>query len=302
MKARKSISVKVTGLGLAFLAMVVLSLVAAIDENNSLALLLGAFLLALFLVVMVQGALTIVPTRLIRLEIDNTFAGERVFVRGVLNSRFRVAEAPLEFVVASSAELETSRLRWVEATPRFALTLPSHQRGRLHLESLTLTCSHPLGLISWSVRFEELSVTGLIYPAPVDYLADPGPTTGEAGDGVVGDFDELQSWQSGEPLSGICWKTYAKTGKRMRRKFRDSDAGASWTDPIVTSLLAEPAYLDSDRLTALSDEEKRSQLCYWILEKQGRGEPFGLRFRGCLVETGIGPEHSDRCFELLAIG
>lgn len=302
MTVRRSISVKMTGLGLAFLTIVFLSLVAAVDENNSLALLLGAFLLAVFLVVVVQGGLNVAPSKLVQLEIDNAFAGKRVYVRGVLESRFRAEEAPLEFVVASAAKEEMSRHRWLDATPRFSVTLPPHQRGRIHLDSVTLSSSHPLALMTWSVRFDGFSVTGLIYPAPVDYLADPGATDGEAGESAIGDFDELQSWQSGESLSGICWKTYAKTGKRMRRKFRDSDAGTSWTDPTGTTLLEENTLLDGDRLTALSDEEKRSQLCYWILEKQDRGEPFGLRFGGYLVETGKGLDHSDRCLELITVG
>lgn len=296
MKVRHSASVKVTGVGIAFLAILFLTLVAAINENNSVALLLASILLGLFIVTFVKGALNILPLRLAQLEFDNTFAGERVHVRGALKSRFRFPGASLDIVVASTMDRGRCSVTRLDASSGFSLTLPPHKRGRLQLESLEISSSYPISLLNWSIRFDGLATAGLIYPTPVDYLVTPDQARGQTQTAAIGDFDELQTWQNGDPLSGVCWKTYAKTGKRMRKRFLDAGAD-SW--PASMPVTENDAFLDGDSLPLLSDEELRSQLCFWIVERQRRQAPYGLRFRGQIVETASGPQHYERCLETL---
>lgn len=299
MKAKHSTSVKLNGVGIAYLAVLALSMVAGVNETNSLALLLASLLLGLFLVVLIKGALNIPLLRLDHLEFDNTFAGDPVALRGRLASRFPVPDAPLKIVVESTTDQGECSPTGLEATSGFSLSLPPQRRGRLQLESVKVSSSYPLGLLKWSIRFDDLAVTGLIYPAPIDYLITPEQALGQTESAGIGDFDELQTWQRGDSLSGVCWKTFAKTGKRMQKRFLEADEESSSVSILVAD---DNACLDGDSLTALSDEEQRSQLCYWVVEKQRRQEPYGLRFRGRVIATGSDSRHFDRCLETLTEG
>ncbi len=291
MKVRRSVSVKASGMGVAFLATLVLALVAAINGNNSIAILLASILLAFFVTAFVNGALNLLPLRLAQLELDNAFAGERVQVRGLLASRFPVPGASLEIVVESETGRGACSLERSHGALEFALTLPPQQRGYLQLESLEIRSSYPIGMLNWSVRFDELATTGLVYPTPIDYLADSEPSPGKVRVAAGGDFDELETWQNGDTLSGVCWKTYAKTGKRMRKRFLDSGSVSS----------GNGLCLDGEHLPLFSDEELRSQLCYWVVERQRRREPYGLRFRGRTIATASGTDHDRRCLETLTV-
>ncbi|MEM6915668.1 MAG: DUF58 domain-containing protein [Verrucomicrobiota bacterium] len=299
MKARHVTSLKFNGVGVAFLVIVALTLAAAVRENNTFALLLASLMAGLFLVTFIRGFLTIAPIRLIRLEFDNTFAGEPVRLRGTLNSRFLASDVPLDFEVKTSADCSEFHLPGLGVSSGFTRPLPPQKRGRLRIDSIHISSCYPLGLLTWSIRFEELATAGLIYPAPIDYLVQPDQENEEARSSAIGDFDELQTWQNGDSLSGICWKTFAKTGKRMRRAFLDAEAESS---SVMESMREEPTLLDGDSLPALAEEELRSQLCHWIIEKTKRQLPYGLRFRGRVIETGSGSQHDSRCLETLTVG
>ncbi|MEM1443009.1 MAG: DUF58 domain-containing protein [Verrucomicrobiota bacterium] len=290
---------KVNGVGVAYLVIIFITLAAAVRESNSFALLIASLMLGLFLVTFVRGILTVAPLRLTRLEFDNTFAGEPVILRGALGSRFLVSDVPLDFEVKTSSGSSEYSLANLDPSSAFTLPLPAQRRGRLRIESITITSCYPLGLLNWSIRFRELRTEGLIYPAPIDYLVEPEEKNEQAQSSVIGDFDELQTWQNGDTLSGVCWKTYAKTGKRMRRTFLDAEANSS---SAVKTMMEEQTLLDGDNLTALPEEELRSQLCYWVIDRTKRQIPYGLRFRGRVIGTGSGPRHDGRCLETLTLG
>lgn len=277
---------KLTWTGVAFVAVLAVTLASAVNDNNSLALLLGLMLLSLLVVALVKGGLNTLPLRLTRLDADNAFANERVRFRGTLQSGIGRAARFITLTVHGADDSGSTHIARLDAGTGFELTLPAQPRGRVAVDALLVSSRYPAGLFSWSVRYEGLTTSALIYPAPVDYLARQSQAARRehaAGD----EFDDLQAWQPGDSLSGFCWKTYARSGKRMRRRFTDT---APSTD----------TYLDWGLLDRLSHEQKLSQLCHWVVEHQRSRTRFGLRLPGRDIPVAIGAEHTARCLAALA--
>ena len=287
MTARRSLSVRLTGLGAAFLAVLLVTLAGASNENNSFAYLLVFLLLSLFAVSLLRGGLGLLSVRLLRLDAGNAFANRRVPLRGALALAGHPSPATLELVCTTAAGSATGPAAGADGG--FELMLPPQPRGRLTLDSLTVSSRYPAGLLTWSVRFDGLGAGALIYPAPVDHLADPEQAVWSRGTAESGDFDELQPWREGESLSGLCWKTYARSGRRMRKGF------------LVSATSGEVSF-DWDRLPTLTDEQKRSQLCHWVVQGQHTQTRYGLRLPDTVIEPGAGAQHYQRCLAALAEG
>ncbi|MEM7404301.1 MAG: hypothetical protein AAF458_03365 [Pseudomonadota bacterium] len=279
--------VRVTWLGYAFLAIVALVFAAAFNDNNSLAFMLVFLMLGVAVIAFVKGALNIAHLRLASLRIDDSFANERVPVRGELVSALGMRARFLELYARGDTASGHGILRHAEPDALFTLTLPPQPRGRVEVSAVTIASRYPSGLFEWSVHFDQLLAEALVYPAPVDYLAAPDANGGTRAASAGGEFDELHPWQHGEPLSGICWKTLAKTGLRMRKSF------------VVEESL-DDLLLDWEQLYALTDEQKRSQLCHGVLSSHRQHRNYGLRLPGRRIDIGTGTGHYRRCLAALA--
>ncbi len=283
--AHRSFSVRITGLGAGFLVLLLVTLAGASNENNSFAYLLVFLLLSLFVVSFIRGGLDLLPVRLVHLDAENTFADHRVPVRGALGLCGHPHPASLELsCTTASGQAEGSVMG---ADGGFQLLLPRQPRGRLRLKSLTVSSHYPAGLLTWSMRLDGLATTALIYPAPIDHLTQLGPEGPCQGSAESGDFGELAPWQAGQSLSGLCWKTYARTGKRMRKHF-------------LASATSRDVSFDWHQLPGLTDEQKRSQLCHWVVESRRNQARCGLRLPGAVIEPGSGAQHYQRCLAALA--
>ncbi len=291
MQARRSMSVRITGLGIAFLAMLLVTLAGASNENNSFAYLLVFTLLGLFIVAFVKGALSLLPVRLLHLHAESTFADRPVPVRGALTPRDHAIPGLLELTSATTSSGGAGPVMAPGMAPGadggFELRLPPQPRGRLSLGSLVISTGYPAGLFRWSIRLHGLATAALIYPAPIDHLVAAGRRSPLQAAAESGDFDELAAWREGESLSGICWKSYARSGKRMRKRFLQSSPSSDLC-------------FDWNGLPTLSDEQKRSQLCHWVVDAHRRRARYGLRLPGIMIELASGEPHYRRCLAALA--
>lgn len=60
-------------------------------------------------------------------------------------------------------------------------------------------------------------------------------------------------------------------------------------------------WLDWEMFQGLGTEQRLSHLCYWALEFDGRGEEYGLRMPGVVIEPGMGEKHRDLVLKELAL-
>lgn len=171
-----------------------------------------------------------------------------------------------------------------------AMPLPTQRRGRLEVPRLTVTTRWPLLLFRvWT--YLRPAVSTVVYPAPVDHGCHR-PWAADAGSGPARpdseeEFAGLREYRPGDPPRRIAWKALARTDELRVKAF---DAAA-----------ADDTWLDWDSLEGLVPEARLEQLCFWVLEADRAGRPYGLLLPGTRIAPGHGPEHKRHCLEALAL-
>ncbi len=161
-----------------------------------------------------------------------------------------------------------------------------HSPGRLLVESC-----YPVGLLRcWT--WIDLDLHALVYPRPLASPELPGLTSDKpegAAVPVVGsdDFYGFRDYRQGDSMRQIHWKGLAR-GQTVQSKQYGAYADRS-------------AWLDWEMFPGLGIEQRLSHLCYWTLEFEQRGEEYGLRMPGTLIEPGVGEKHRDEVLQALAL-
>ncbi|HET7586595.1 MAG TPA: DUF58 domain-containing protein [Gammaproteobacteria bacterium] len=280
---RRRIYILPTGQGLLYALSVFAMLLASLNYNNNLGLLL-TFLLAGIgvatmyrcqhnlagLVVHVQPALP-------------TFAGRELQFPVLLHHdghhRFAIsgATAPVDVPGGRGAMTHVAQ--------------STRRRGRQPLKRFSLSSTFPLGLFQAWVWIEA-DVAGLAWPRPAATPAETAtaPASGNAaGDQAEGDddFAGLRAWREGDPLRRVDWHAVARGRGLLTKQF---SAGPPALD-----------YYDLDALAHLPLEEALSRLTRSIIDADAAGNPYGLRLGGQTFGPDSGAAHRDRCLTALAL-
>jgi uncharacterized protein (DUF58 family) len=171
------------------------------------------------------------------------------------------------------------------------ITLPTRHRGRIKLGRLTLDSDYPLGLWrAWA--YVHFPLRGIVYPAP-EPQAPPPPAFGHgSGDAARGQGDEelssLRSYQPGDPLPRIAWKTAARGLGLFTKEF----SGAGGGDARIAWSLT-PAQFDA--------EQRLSRLTAWLLLAELRGQQYGLELPGASLPLGRGEAQRSKALMLMAL-
>ncbi|KKM91662.1 hypothetical protein LCGC14_1226310 [marine sediment metagenome] len=172
-----------------------------------------------------------------------------------------------------------------------SLYIVSKQRGWLSLNTVSLGSTYPLGLFRcWTLFSAPAQV--LIYPKPAGDKAFPsnelslnnGERQHDLGDD---DFSGLRQYREGEPLHSVAWKAMARDEVMRSKQFfspQANDLEFSWYS-----------------LEKLDTEQKLSQLCQWICEAENRQHRYGLVLPTLRIQPSKGPSHQHRCLKQLAL-
>jgi len=276
------------GLGLA--ALLVAMLLAGLNYQNGLALLLCFTLAGVLLVAMVRCHQRLLGLCIHSLQLQPAFAGQTVQITALLHLPADEAAEDLQ------ARLRDEPGALVCAYPtdgrgaRFTLSATTHRRGWWALPAVQLQTTAPFGLFrSWT--WLHLPLRTLVYPAPVGSLPLPPGRSGAEGDVATetAGTDEwlgLRDHREADGLRQVDWKRWARGGSLQVRQFASASGGSRELD------LAQ---------VPLPDVEARlSQLTAWLLQLDAAGEPCRLRLPAVQIETGQGAEHLQRCLAALA--
>ncbi|WP_054618090.1 DUF58 domain-containing protein [Neisseria sp. 83E34] len=165
------------------------------------------------------------------------------------------------------------------------------RRGYLHVPELQVASIAPFGLsmlqTAWHWQTESL-----VYPAPIEHKVpqaalpdgeeDPARPRIQGGDELA----YLQEHQPGMSLQHVAWKTYAKTGEMLDKRFEEPQAAVR---NMVISYRDYPAQADKDRLAGM--------LCYRVLEAEKTKLPYILE----LPQRTIPPQKGQREMALAAL-
>ncbi|HET6655732.1 MAG TPA: DUF58 domain-containing protein [Gammaproteobacteria bacterium] len=280
---RRRIYILPTGQGVLYAISVFAMLLASLNYNNNLGLLL-TFLLAgigvaamyrcqhnlAWLVVHVQPALP-------------TFAGQELRFPVLLHH-----DGHHRFAISGDTG--------VVDVPggRGAMThvaQPTGRRGRQPLKRFSLSSTFPLGLFRAWVWIDA-DIAGLAWPRPsaTPAATATAPTTGAAaGESAEGDddFAGLRAWREGDPIRRVDWHAVARGRGLMTKQF---SAGPPALD-----------YYDLDALAHLPLEEALSRLTRSVIDADAAGSTYGLRLDGQTFGPDTGAAHRERCLTALAL-
>jgi uncharacterized protein (DUF58 family) len=265
-------------------------LIAGLNYNNNLALLLCFTLGGVALVSMHECHRTLRGLRLISAQAEGTFAQRQGELLLGFENTAAHARLALRLRVAAVAP------RWFELPPCSAciarVGYQALKRGRQHIDRLQLSSDAPLGLFrAWT--WLHLPLEAFIYPLPLALLPLP-PTSGEPRLSELSrrlrgeeEWAWLRPFQDSDPPRSVAWKAYAR-GAPLLVAHYDAPSGAQRV------LTLQP-------LRALPLERALSQLAEWVLECERRGESYVLELPGRRVPAGHGLAQRRACLEALAL-
>ncbi len=279
--------------GLSFLLVLAVMLIAAINYQNNMAFALTFFLFSLFVVAILHTFSNLSGLRLEALRSHATFAGEiaefEIQLQRTPPRRYYAIEMSWREQPAASASLidsEATTLKLFHSAP---------QRGWLRPGRLSVKTVYPLGLLrAWT--WIDLDFAALIYPKPLpgprpcgvvddDPHTPPQRMTNKWQKGSE-DFYGFRLYRSGDNLRHVMWRAYAK-GQRLQSK--------QFAELPITSHWLRWDDVEGER------EKRLSLLCYWVLELHRNDEMFGLQLPGETLAPNSGEAHRDRALRMLAL-
>lgn len=278
--------------GLFFLLVLVVMLLAAINFQNNMAFALTFLLFSLFIVAILHTFSNLSGLRLEALRAQATFAGDSAEFEVQLRRPAGRAYHAIQLGWPGQPATTVSLLEQEAITVRLFHTAP--QRGWLRPGRLSVSTVYPLGLLrAWT--WVDLDFAALVYPQP---LAGPRPI-GEGGADPRGQSRQQPRWQkgsedfygfrpyrSGDNLRHVMWRAYAKGQRLQSKQFAELPVVSHW--------------LNWDDCPG-EREQRLSLLCHWVLELHRRSEAFGLRLPGESLPAAQGEAQRDKALRMLAL-
>lgn len=295
--SQRNIYIVPTRPGLAFAAMLLVLLVASINDQLSLGYLLTFLLTGSALSSMHATHNTLRGLTLHLRPVHPTFAGQEA----VLDLRVTNPGAQRYGIGLRLAGVEHAKdITWTDAdalaqtTAR--LSFVPLRRGLHRVPNLRAETRFPLGLFrAWTIWRPEAQV--LVYPRP-EADAPPLPVWHAQSDGSgrtrsssSGEFDGVRAYQRGDPIKLVVWKKAAQA-MQAGGELVSRDSSASATREL---------WLDYAQCTGLDPERRLSRLTAWLLRAQEFGIDHGLRLPGLELPPAQGDMHQRECLRALAL-
>ncbi len=288
---RRRLYVLPTRAGLGFSAVVAGMLVAALNYGNGTALGLAGLLGGLLLVAMYECHRNLLELEIGSMETTPAFAGGRGLLALTLRNDARVARLRVQ------VEVQGAVPAIVDLAPnegaRAVLEVPAARRGRLLIERVRISTTHPFGLFrAWTWLAVPRAVI-IVFPRPHGSRPLPPPEGARkdsgrsVGGGELDEWRGLRAFRDGDSPRQVAWKAYARGAPLLVKEYASSGSGQR--------------VFDFGRLPGLDGEARLEQLARWILDADARGERYGLVLPGGIFAPDRGAEHRRRALTALAL-
>lgn len=274
--------------GLAFLFMLLVMLIAAINYQNNMAYALTFLLGSVFVVAVHHTFANLHRLKLRAISADSVFPGQQ-------------AAFAVRLSASGNRRYHGLRLGWqrpemiVEVPSGKALTVSLYhsveQRGWYRPGRFLLETCYPIGLLRcWT--WLDLDMRALVYPRPLD----PPPLNRSGGAQTEGslpsagsgeDIADFRDYRPGDSLRAVNWRAWAK-GQALTTKV--------YGEPVGDSL-----WLDFSSFDAGGTEQRLSWLCAMVLAAHEAGDVYGMRLPGQEIPPAKGDAHRDSVLRALAL-
>ena len=280
-----------TRFGWGFALMLLVMLLGAMNYSNSMAFALTFLLAGLGLVCMHHTHANLVHVQLRAGRVRPVYAGEFAHFEYLIDNPSTHPRHALTGAWARSSNMEAAFDVPPEGFSATMLSVPALRRGWLDAGILEVSTEFPLGLFhAWTWAHPESRC--LVFPQPAPPGVPPPQAGGEAGtEGQTrsgqDEFAGLRSYQRGDALRSIHWKSLPKTRIPMVKQFSESTAHSVW--------------LSWNETPGKGVEDKLSQLCRWVLDADAEGRAYGLDLPGIRLAPDQGERHRFECLKALAL-
>ncbi|SMR71322.1 Uncharacterized conserved protein, DUF58 family, contains vWF domain [Marinobacterium sediminicola] len=280
-----------TKAGCAWLLLLLMLLVMAINYENNLIYAVTFLLLGVFLTAIFHTYANLAGIEVKALPSRPCFAGRQAEFELELQRHSTRCFEQLHLRLESSEETQVVDL--LNDRQRVRLYCPAPRRGWLSPGGVKLETCYPLGLFrAWS--WLNLEIKTLVYP---ELLVTPLPSSLQepsakgcdrmstrSGDD---DFAGLERFQAGMSPRQVDWKSYAR-GRGLHAKHF-----AGHQDPDL--------WLDLDAMGGEALERRLSRLAAWVEALSVREVRFGLRLGSFSLAPAMGESHRSRSLAALAL-
>ena len=275
--------------GFIFFALLLAILFGSLNHNNNLGFLLTFLLGDLVFVSIFHTYRNLSGLELVSVKTVPVFAGQVAKFKISLKAPGHAQHA-LSFYF-SDGERKTLDLR-AGSKNVVSVSHETLERGLLVPNPFYISTTYPLGLFrGWSILFIDASC--LVYPQPISgpMITAQGmgndESGGKTGGEGVDDFAGLATYQPGDPLQRISWKSYSRGQGMHTKKFEGQ--------------LGETVFFDPDALGGRDLEFKLSRICHMILKAEAMHISYGLKLGNQIIEPGQGGSHKRLCLHALAM-
>ena len=288
----RNIYVVPTQAGFALIGIIILTLVAAINFQNSLIYIVSFWLASLLLINVLYCYRNLSGLQLELLGPEPCFAGQQCLVS--LRASGKSDKGNKESIYIGWKGIDLALIDFNETgTLTLQVAYPAPLRGRLLPPRLDVFTRYPAGLVvSWA--YARLDIQAIVYPHPhlmeEDLAKGRADETAEDGRelaGGVSDFSGMRAYQEGDSPRRIHWAKYAQTGKLYSKVFVDYEQHELW--------------LEWAELLSGTVEQRLSHLCARVLELSEQQQHFGLRLPGKTLQPDSGDAHRAACLTALAL-
>jgi len=285
----RNIYVVPTRTGFGLLCIILLTLVAAINFQNSLIYIISFWLASLLLINVLYSYRNLSGLKIELLGPGVCFAGQSCPV-----SLRASGEGGRESIYVGWKGVDLALLNlYASNSIELKIAYPAPRRGRLQPPRLDVLTRYPAGLVvSWA--YARLDIQAIVFPQPrlmgedgLPGVADEGAEQGREIAFGVNDFSGLNHYQQGDSPRRIHWAKYAQTGKLYSKHFIDHEQHERW--------------LDWSQLRSGSVEQRLSHLCARVLELSEQQQRYGLRLPGNILSPDTGKAHRSACLTALAL-
>lgn len=276
--------------GLAFVVALLLMLIASVNYGLSLGYALCFILTGLFAATLLHTYRNMAGISIEKIVQSNTFAGTNACFSISLANTLKDTRHGIQLSTKQGSQVMTHVHSNV--TIDRVLTVPTHERGVIHLGRVTLQSDWPLGLWTcWS--YVHAPVKSLVFPKPESNPPPMPPATlkegsGRATVGIEGEVSDLKPYRAGDSKGSIAWKSAAKGMGMYVRTFESHHAPSD----TVLSLENTGHY---------QIEEQLSRLCAWVLDAKSAKIEFALRLPGETLDADGGEIHCNNALKVLAL-